>query len=39
MDVGGQLADVETVGVDDEARMRSAVDGLDELETTLNDGH
>jgi len=38
MDFGGQLADAETVGVDDEAQMRSAVDGLDEMEAMLRDG-
>lgn len=35
MDFGGEVADAETVGVDDEAQMRSAVDGLDMLEATM----
>jgi len=35
MDFGGQVADAEAVGVDDEAQMRSAVDGLDMLEATM----
>jgi len=38
MDFGGQVADAETVGVDDEAQMRSAVDGLDEMEAMLREG-
>ena len=38
MDFGGQVADAETVGVDDEVQMRSAVDGLDDMEAMLRDG-
>jgi len=38
MDFGGQLADAETAGVDDEAQMRSAVDGLEEMEAMLRVG-
>ena len=37
MDFGGQVADAETVGVDDEAQMRSAVDGLDAMEAMLQE--
>ncbi|MGK7756040.1 hypothetical protein [Roseovarius sp. C03] len=36
MDFGSQVADAETVGVD-EAQMRSAVDGLDDMEAMLRD--
>jgi type IV secretion system protein VirD4 len=35
MDFGSQVAGAETVGVDDEAQMRSAVDGLDDMEAML----
>jgi type IV secretion system protein VirD4 len=38
MDFGGQVADAETVGVDDEAQLRSAVDGLDDMEAMLQEG-
>jgi len=38
MDFGGQVAKTETVGVDDEAQMRSAVDGLDDMEAMLQEG-
>ena len=38
MDFGGRVADAETVGVDDEAQMRSAVDGLDDMEAMLQEG-
>jgi len=38
MDFGGQVTDAETVGVDDEAQMRSAVDGLDDMEAMLREG-
>ena len=34
----GPVADAETVGVEDEAQMRSAVDGLDEMEAMLREG-
>jgi len=37
MDFGGQVADAETVGVDDEAQMRSAVDGLEDMEAMLQE--
>jgi type IV secretion system protein VirD4 len=37
MDFGGQVADAETVGVDEEAQMRSAVDGLDDMEAMLRE--
>ncbi|MCD1628042.1 type VI secretion protein, partial [Seohaeicola saemankumensis] len=37
MDFGGQVADAETVGVDDGAQMRSAVDGLDAMEAMLQE--
>ncbi len=37
MDYGRQVADAETVGVDDEAQMRSAVDGLDDMEAMLRE--
>ena len=41
MDFEGPVADAETVGVEDEAQMRSAVDGLDEMEAMLREdgGH
>jgi type IV secretion system protein VirD4 len=35
MDFEGPVADAETVAVKDEAQMRSAVDGLDEMEAML----
>jgi len=35
MDFEDPVADAETVGVEDEAQMRSAVDGLDEMEAML----
>lgn len=38
MDFGSQVADAETMGVDDEAQMRSAVDGLDDMEAMLQEG-
>ena len=38
MDFGGQVAGAETVGVDDEAKMRSAVDGLEDMEAMLQEG-
>ncbi len=38
MDFGGQVADAEAAGVDDEAQMRSAVDGLDDMEAMLREG-
>ena len=38
MDFGSQIAVAESVGVDDEAQMRSAVDGLDEMEAMLREG-
>ena len=38
IDFGGQVADAETVGVDDEAQMRSAVNGLDNIEAMLREG-
>jgi type IV secretion system protein VirD4 len=37
MDFGGQVADAETVGVVDEAQIRSAVDGLDDMEAMLQE--
>ena len=37
MDFGGQVADAETAGVDDEAQMRSAVHGLDDMEAMLQE--
>ena len=37
MDFGGQVAEAETVGADDEAQMRSAVDGLDDMEAMLRE--
>lgn len=37
MDLGAKVADAETVGVDDEAQMRSAVDGLDDMEAMLRE--
>ncbi|MEQ8742441.1 MAG: type IV secretory system conjugative DNA transfer family protein [Nitratireductor sp.] len=38
MEFEGQVADAETVGVDDEAQMRFAVDGLDRMEAMLREG-
>jgi type IV secretion system protein VirD4 len=38
MDFGSQVADAEATSVVDEAQMRSAVDGLDEMETMLREG-
>ena len=38
MDFEGLVADAETVGVDDDAQMRSAVDGLDDMEAMLREG-
>lgn len=38
MDFGGQVAEAETVGADDEAQMRSAVDGLDDMEAMMQEG-
>jgi type IV secretion system protein VirD4 len=38
MDFGGLVADAEAVRVVDEAQMRSAVDGLDEMEAMLREG-
>ena len=38
MDFGSQIAVAESVGVDDEAQMRSAVDGLDDMEAMLREG-
>ena len=38
MDFGSRVADAETVGVDDVAQMRSAVDGLDDIEAMLREG-
>jgi len=37
MDFEGPVADAETVGVEDEAQMRSAVDGLDHMEAMLRE--
>jgi type IV secretion system protein VirD4 len=37
MDFEGLVADAETVGVDDDAQMRSAVDGLDDMEAMLQE--
>jgi type IV secretion system protein VirD4 len=38
MDFGGAVADAEAVTAADEAQMRSAVDGLDEIEAMLREG-
>ena len=38
MDFGSRVVDVEAVSVVDEAQMRSAVDGLDEMEAMLQEG-
>jgi len=38
MDFGGAVADAEAVTDADEAQMRSAVDGLDEMEAMLREG-
>jgi len=38
MDFGGAAADVEVERVGDEAQMREAVDGLDEMEAMLREG-
>jgi type IV secretion system protein VirD4 len=37
MDFGSQVVDAEAVSVVDEAQMRSAVDGLDEMEAMLRE--
>ena len=37
MDFGGRVADSEAASVADEAQMRSAVDGLDEMEAMLRE--
>ena len=37
MDFGGQVADAETVGEGDEVQLRSAVDGLDDMEAMLRE--
>jgi type IV secretion system protein VirD4 len=37
MDYGGSVADAESVTDADEAQMRSAVDGLDEMEAMLRE--
>ena len=38
MDFGSQVADAEAASVADEAQMRSAVDGLDDMEAMLREG-
>ena len=38
MDFGSQIADAEAASVVDKVQMRSAVDGLDEMEAMLQDG-
>jgi type IV secretion system protein VirD4 len=38
MDFGGQVADAEAASVVDEAQLRSAVDGLDDMEAMLQEG-
>jgi type IV secretion system protein VirD4 len=38
MDFEWQVADAEAAGVVDEAQMRSAVDGLDDMEAMLQEG-
>jgi len=38
MDFGNQVANAGAVDVDDEAQMRSAVDGLDDMEAMLQEG-
>ena len=38
MDFDGRVADAEAAGVGDEVQMRSAVDGLDEMEAMLQEG-
>ena len=38
MDFGSQVADAKAASVIDEAQMRSAVDGLDEMEAMLREG-
>lgn len=38
MDFGSQVVDAEAASVVDEAQMRSAVDGLDEMEAMLQEG-
>jgi type IV secretion system protein VirD4 len=38
MDFGSPVADAEPVSAVDEAQMRSAVDGLDEMEAMLREG-
>ena len=38
MDFGSQVADAEAAGVGDEAQLRSAVDGLDDMEAMLREG-
>jgi type IV secretion system protein VirD4 len=37
MDFGSQVADAEAAGVGDEVQMRSAVDGLDDMEAMLRE--
>jgi type IV secretion system protein VirD4 len=37
MDFGSQVADAAAMGVDDEAQMLSAVDGLEEMEAMLQE--
>jgi len=37
MDFGSQVADAEAASVVDEAQMRSAVDGLDDIEAMLRE--
>src|SRR6056297_1987496 len=39
MDFGGQDADAEAAGEGDEAQLRSAVDGLDDMEAMLREGN
>ncbi|KMK64460.1 hypothetical protein IMCC21224_14244 [Puniceibacterium sp. IMCC21224] len=38
MDFGSQVADAEAASVVNEAQMRSAVDGLDDMEAMLREG-
>tara|TARA_R110002110_G_scaffold398122_1_gene613546 strand:+ start:107 stop:364 length:258 start_codon:yes stop_codon:yes gene_type:complete len=38
MDFGSQVVDAEAASVDDEAKMRSAVDGLEDMEAMLQEG-
>ena len=37
MDFGGHVADAEAASAADEAQMRSAVDGLDDMEAMLRE--